>query len=112
MTFTEYIRGRKWSDTPAGRFVRCARRLIYDGRWRWTFETWEQLEEECRADPAMVKAARVVWKGYLRAQKTEAGRLPGPHSAKSPLLHVEHNPAANDHQAEADAEKLERDRHA
>jgi hypothetical protein len=70
MTFREYVLNRRVTDTPAGDFVKEARRL---GRFFENATSWDELAFQLRTwtgDPRIFGAARAVWRGYQRHLRT------------------------------------------
>ena len=64
LSFRDYIKNRKASDTPAGDFVRDAK----EDRKLPNATSWSQLESYLVTRGAIYdarKAARTVWSGYL-----------------------------------------------
>jgi hypothetical protein len=74
MTFSEYIRARRITNTPAGDFVKDARE---DGQLPGDFPSWDRLHSYLGRRSACseaIDAARTVWRGYLAAKRRAAGR--------------------------------------
>ena len=71
LSFREYIQTRRVTSTPVGDFVRDAKE---DARLP-DVETWDQLKMYLVTKgviPAVVDAARIVWRGFLTAKKKRA----------------------------------------
>jgi hypothetical protein len=70
MTFKDYINKRRITDTPAGDFVKDARR---DRSFPDQVSSWDELRGylyyRCHGDKDVLDAAREVWQGYRRAAK-------------------------------------------
>lgn len=67
MTFHDYLATRRITDTPQGDFVKDARRdpeMAQINSWP---ELCEHLEG-CWADRDVIRAARLVWRGYEAAR--------------------------------------------
>jgi hypothetical protein len=63
LTFAEYLKNRRITDTPAGDFVKDAR----DDHRMAEMKSWDQLETYLitqSAIPEAVAAAKAVWKSY------------------------------------------------
>lgn len=73
MSFKEYIRHRRVTDTPAGDFTKDAR----DDQRLPDINTWDELRTYVRlkrGDDLVVRAAQDVWKGYQAHLKRRSGR--------------------------------------
>ncbi|WP_293677654.1 hypothetical protein [uncultured Phenylobacterium sp.] len=73
MTFREYIKARRITDTPAGEFTKDARA---DGRLR-DVQSWPELRrylQKSGATPAAIAAGHIVWKGYRAALKAQGAQ--------------------------------------
>jgi hypothetical protein len=72
LSFRDYIQNRsRVTNTPAGEFIRDAKQ---DARLP-DVETWDQLKMYLvskGAIPAVVDAARIVWRSFLTAKKKGA----------------------------------------
>ena len=70
MSFKEYVAARRITDTPAGDFIKDAKR---DGKLP-DARTWPELDTYLRVQSAhgeAVKAARSVWQAYRAAQRRQ-----------------------------------------
>lgn len=73
MSFKEYIRHRRVTETPAGDFTKDAR----DDQRLPDINTWEELRSYVsfnRGDDKVVRAAKEVWKGYQAHLKRHSSR--------------------------------------
>ena len=71
LCFRDYIQTRRVTSTPVGDFVRDAK----EDAQLPDVETWDQLKMYLvtkGAIPAVVDAARIVWRGFLTAKKKGA----------------------------------------
>lgn len=70
LSFTEYLKQRRVTDTPAGDFVRDAKA---DPRMP-DAKSWDQLELYLitrGAIPEAIAAAKTVWKGYISQMRRD-----------------------------------------